>query len=120
TQVERGLCRLWRCHAHRQGGGFAAAAQAHPQRPDQPDEIGRLRRGLRLRPRRARGLLRPGLLPGSAWPAKILRPARTRLRARDQEAAGVLGKAAEGARELSVRAAADHISYFPIFTNSII
>src|SRR5205807_10078625 len=93
--------------AHRQGGRLALAAQAHPQRPDQPDEIGRLRRGLRLRPRRARGLLRSGLLPRSARPAKILRPARTRLRARDQEAAGVLGEAAEGAeRRLTAATAA--------------
>ncbi len=55
--------------ARRQGGRLAAAAQAHPQRADQADEVGRLRRGLRLRSRRAGGVLRPGLFPRRAWPA---------------------------------------------------
>ena len=49
---------------------------------------------LRIRPRRARGLLGPGLFPGSAGPKDVLRSARARLRARDPEAAGVLGEAA--------------------------
>ena len=38
--------------------------------------------------------LRPGLFPGIAGPPAILRSARARLRARDQEAAGILGQAA--------------------------
>src|SRR5215813_5084458 len=76
---------------------LAIAAQAHPQRADQADENGRLRRELRLRSRRARGVFRPGLLPRGHGTPAVLRPARARLRARDQEAAGVLGKAAEGA-----------------------
>ena len=53
--------------------------------------------GIRIRPRQRRSILRPGLLSGATWPAEILRSARTRLRARDQEAAGLLGKAAERA-----------------------
>ena len=36
--------------------------------------------------------------PGGARPPEILRAGRARLRARDQEAAGLLGEAAEGAR----------------------
>ena len=90
--------------AGRQGGRLAAAAQAHPQCADQADAAGRLRRRLRLRPRRARRLLGPGLFPGGARPAEILRPARARLRARDQEAAGLLGEAARGAGEELKRA----------------
>ncbi len=58
--------------------GSAAAAKAHPQFPDQADEVGRLRRGLRIRPRRPRRLLRPGLLSGSPGPPDLLRPARAR------------------------------------------
>ena len=96
AEVERGLRRLWRRDAHRQGGGLAAAAQAHPQCADQADEGRRLRRGLRLRPRRARGVFRPELFPRRARPPALLRPARARFRARDQEAAGLLGEAAAG------------------------
>ena len=44
----------------------------------------------------AGGLFRPGLFPRTARPADILRSARSRLRARDQEAAGLLGQAAPG------------------------
>ena len=39
--------------------------------------------------------------PEAHRPAAVLRPARARLRARDQEAAGVLGEAAEGAGQLN-------------------
>src|SRR4029077_1388133 len=42
------------------------------------------------------GVFRPGLFPGSARPPPILPPARARFRARDQEAAGLLGEAQEG------------------------
>ena len=56
-----------------------------------------LRRGLRLRPRRAGCVLGAGLFPRSARPPAVLRSARARLRARDQEAAGLLGEVAEGA-----------------------
>ena len=59
---------------------------------------GGLRRGLRLRPRRAGRLLGPELLAGGARPAALLRSDRARLRARDQEAAGVVGEAAPRAR----------------------
>ena len=44
----------------------------------------------------AGGVLRPELFPGRARPPDVLRPARARLRARDQEAAGLLGQAAQG------------------------
>ena len=52
AEIERRLRGLRRRHAHRQGGGLAAAAQAHPQRADQAHEERRLRPRLRLRPRR--------------------------------------------------------------------
>ncbi len=77
---------------------LADPAQDHPQRADQADARGRLRRGLRIRPRRARRLQRPELLARGARPAQALRAGRARLRARNQEAAGVLGEAAAGAR----------------------
>ena len=41
-------------------------------------------------------LFRPGLFPRGARPPDLLRPARPRLRARDQEAAGLLGEAQAG------------------------
>ena len=50
-----------------------------------------------VRPRRARRVQRPELLAGSARPPQALRAGRARLRARDQEAARVLGAAAQGA-----------------------
>src|SRR5262249_3367887 len=96
AEVERGLYSLWRGHAYRPGRGLAAAAEAHPQRADQADADARLWRRLRLRPRRARGFFRAGLFPRTARTAEILRSARARLRARDQEAAGILGEAATG------------------------
>ena len=43
AEIERRLRRLWRGEARRQGRRLAAAAQAHPQRADQSDEVGRLR-----------------------------------------------------------------------------
>ena len=52
---------------------------------------------LRIRPRRAGRVLRPGLFPGSAGPPDVLRSARSRLRARNPQAAGLLGEAAAGA-----------------------
>ena len=55
-------------------------------------------RGYCLRPRRRGRVLRPGLLPGRARPPAVLRSARARLRARDQEAAGILGEAPQRAR----------------------
>ena len=42
---------------------LAGAAENHPQRTDEADEGGGLRRRLRIRPRRARRLFRPGLFP---------------------------------------------------------
>ncbi|MGY4351174.1 putative ATPase [Bradyrhizobium sp. GM7.3] len=77
--------------------GLAAAAETHPQLADQADEVGRLRRILRIRPRHARRLLRPGLFPGSPGPPDLLRPARAGVRAGDPQAAGLLGEVAEGA-----------------------
>ncbi len=75
AEIECGLYRLWRGHAHRERGGLAASADAHPQRADAADACRRLWRELRLRPRRARGVFRPGLFPRAAWPAEILRSA---------------------------------------------
>src|SRR5258708_586431 len=49
------------------------------------------------RPRRGRGILRPELFPRRAAAPAVLQSTRARLRARDQEAAGVLGKIAQGA-----------------------
>ena len=95
AEVECRLYGLRRRHAHRQGGGLAAAAEAHPQCADQADAVRRLRRRLRLRPRCAGRVFRAGLFPRRARPADILRSARARLRARDQEAAGILGEASE-------------------------
>src|SRR5262249_59710619 len=53
AQVERRLYGLWRRHAGRQGSGVVVAAQAHPQRADQADAVGRLRFRLRLQIGRA-------------------------------------------------------------------
>ena len=85
------------------GGRLAAAAEAHPQRADQADEAGGLRLGLRIRSRRDRSVLGPGLLPGRPRPPHLLRSARARLRARDPEAAGLLGEAAARARRVRAR-----------------
>src|SRR4029077_9009207 len=74
------------------------AAKTHPQLAHETDEVRRLRCELRIRPRRARGLLGPGLFPGSARPKDVLRSARARLRARDPEAVGLLGQASPRAR----------------------
>ena len=56
----------------------------------------RLRPRLCLRPRRRGGVLRPGLFPGGTRPPDVLRSARARLRARNQEAPGLLGEASQG------------------------
>ncbi len=53
--------------------------------------------GLPIRPRRARRVQRPELLARRARPPHALRAGRARLRARDFEAARVLGEAAQGA-----------------------
>ncbi len=79
AEIECRLQGLRRRQARGEGGRLAAAAQAHPQCADPADEVGGLRRRLRLRPRRARGLFRPGLLPGGARASAILRSARARL-----------------------------------------
>ena len=81
TEIERHLYRLWRGHAHRQRGRLAVAAQARAQCADQTHEDRRLRFGLRIRPRRAGGVLRSGLFPGSIRPPAILRSAGARFRA---------------------------------------
>ena len=63
--------------------------------PTAPHEARRLRRNLRIRPRRARRLQRPELLARRARPPRPLRAGRTRLRAGTQEAPRLLGAAAE-------------------------
>ena len=80
-----------------EGARVAGAAEDDPQRADAAHEARGLRRGLRIRPRRARRLQRPELLARGARPPGRLRAGRARLRARDQEAARVLGAAQEGA-----------------------
>ena len=97
AEIERRLQGVRRSDAHGKGGRFAAAAKAHSEFTDQADEVGRLWRRLRIRPRRAGCVLRPGLLSGSARPPDLLRSAGPRLRARNPQAAGLLGQAAEGA-----------------------
>ena len=77
-----------------QEGRLAAAAQAHPQCADRPDEGRRLWPRLCLRPRHGGSLLRPELLSRRARAPDLLRSARARLRARDPEAARLLGEAA--------------------------
>src|SRR3546814_12845716 len=58
----------------------------------------RLRQGLRIRPRRRGRILRTELLSRRDGAPALLRPCRTRLRARDSEAIGLLGEAAHGAQ----------------------
>src|SRR5262249_48327811 len=52
---------------------------------------------------RARRLLRAGLFSGSAGTADLLRSARSRLRARNPQAAGLLGQAAQGTRPAGMK-----------------
>ncbi len=96
AEIERRLQGLWRGDARRQGGRFAAAAKAYSEFADQADEIGRLWLGLRIRSRHAGCVLRPGLFSGSDGAPDLLRSARPRLRARNSQAAGLLGQAAKG------------------------
>ena len=98
AEIERRLQGVWRGDAHGEGGRFAAAAKTYPEFADQADEVGRLWLRLRIRPRRAGRLLRAGLFSGSAGAADLLRSARSRLRARNPQAAGLLGEAAQGTR----------------------
>ena len=98
AQVERGLPRLWRRPALGQGARFAAAAAAHPERADPADEAAGLRQGLRLRPRRAGPVLRPGLLPGRHGAAALLRADRRGIRGRAAGAADAVGRAAPSPR----------------------
>ena len=63
--------------------------------PTNADEIRRLRPRLFLRPRRRRGILGTRLLPGGARPENLLRSAGARVRARNPQAARLLGEAAQ-------------------------
>ena len=96
-----------------EGGRFAAAAKAHSQFADQADEVRRLWRRLRIRPRRAGCVLRPGVFPGRAGPSDLLRSARPRFRARDPQAAGLLGEAATGAGAEIVRSQGGFVRISP-------
>ncbi|MGY4461369.1 putative ATPase [Bradyrhizobium sp. LB13.1] len=78
AEIERRLHRLRHGDAGRKAGRLAAAAETYPEFPDQADEVGRLRRILRIRPRHPGRVLRPGLLSGSPGPPDLLRPARAR------------------------------------------
>src|SRR2546430_11120 len=97
AEIQRRLQGVWRGDARRTGRRFAAAAKTYPELTDQADEVGRLWLRLRIRSRHAGGLFRTRLFPGSPWPPDFLRPARSRLRARDSQTDGLLGEAAEGA-----------------------
>ncbi len=101
AEIERGLQGVRRRSGAGERAWFARAAEDHPQRADAADEARGLRRNLSIRSRRARGVQRPELLAGEDRPPHALRAGRARLRARDQEAARVLGAAAErsGARD---------------------
>ena len=80
-----------------QGERLADAAAAHPERADPADEGPGLRPGLRLRPQRARALLRPELFPGRDGAPGVLPPDRGGRRGRAQAQARALGRAAAGA-----------------------
>ena len=97
AEIERRLQGLWRGDAHGEAGRFAAAAKAYSQFADQADEVGRLWFRLRIRPRRAGRLLGTRLFSGSAGTADLLRSAGSRFRARNPQAAGLLGEVAKGA-----------------------
>ena len=91
TEIE---CRLQgvRCgDARGKGGRLAAAAQAHSQFANQADAGRRLRRRLSIRSRHSRRIFWTGLLSGSLGTPDVLQSAGSRLRARDPEAAGLLG-----------------------------
>ena len=75
AEIERRLHGLQGGHRSGQAARLAAAAQAHPQRPDQADEGRGLRQGLPVRPRPAGRLFRPGLFSGEDGPPQILRSA---------------------------------------------
>ena len=75
AEIERRLHGLQGGHRGGQAARLAAAAQAHPQRPDQADEGRGLRQGLPVRPRPAGRLFRPGLFSGEDGPPQILRSA---------------------------------------------
>ena len=81
-----------------QGARLADAAQAHPQRADQADEAEGYGAGYDYdhdAPERFSG---QDYFPEALGRQTILRSARARLRARDQEAAGLLGEAARAER----------------------
>src|SRR5438132_8156136 len=94
AEIERRLSRLWGSARHGARDRFADAADAHPQRADTADARSRLWQGLRLRPRHRGRVLGPELFPRWGSPSEFLSPRRTRVRARDQETARLLGQAA--------------------------
>ncbi len=102
AEVERGLYGLQGGDAGREGTRLAHAAEDDPQRADEADEADRIRRKLSLRPRRAGRVFGTGLLARKARRAELLRAGRPRLRARGEEAAGMVGAAAEGQEGRSV------------------
>ena len=73
---------------------LADAADAHPECADQAHEGDRLRQGLRVRPQCRGWLLGTELLPRRHGARGVLPAGRTRLRARDPEAPGILEEAA--------------------------
>ena len=72
AEIECGLHRLWRRAPGGEGARLAAAAQAHPQCADAPDEGRRLRARLCLRSRPGRSFFRAELFSRTARAADLL------------------------------------------------
>ena len=83
-----------RRYPHRERGRFAGAAETHSECADEAYERRRLFGRLRIRSRRRGRVLRAGLFPRKTRPSGILSAGGARLRARAQEADGILGEAA--------------------------
>src|SRR4051794_32974937 len=94
AQIERRLPGICRGSPDGARDRLLDAADAHPQRADPADARSWLWPRLHLRPRHRRGVLRTELFSGRNRSPQSLPSDRARLRARDQEAARLLGEAA--------------------------
>ena len=96
AEIERGLYGLWRrrCRPRSRRGSLLPPKHIlnAPTKLMKSEGYGR---GYAYDHDSRGGVLRPGLFPGSTGPPAVLRSAGARLRARDQEAPGVLGEAQE-------------------------
>ena len=95
AQIECGLCRLRRGHARRQGARQPGAAQAHPQRADRLMKEEGYGAGYAYDHDTAEAFSGQNYFPDEHDARAVLRSAGARLRGGDQEAAGVLGEAAQ-------------------------